>query len=136
MSECVKHRKSLDTWEAFERLIDVIWLGSGGLPCDKDGKYKNDVLHVQTCESCKAWIEEKVPTEIKKRTERLKKYCCPVMFGAVEESRDGELNLKLMNFQGDPVWAVRNFDHLGSNLLFSYCPWCGSKLPNKPFIET
>lgn len=134
MSECEKHRKALETWEAFERLIDVIWCGSNGLPCDKEGLYKNNVLHVQTCKSCQAWLEEKVPHEIKSRMTKLRKYCCPVMFGAVEESEHDELNINLIDFQGDATWAVMNFDHLGGNLLLSYCPWCGNKLPETPFV--
>lgn len=135
MIECDKSRKELLDWEGFEHFAGLILHGSNGLPCDGEGVYKGSVLHVQTCESCRSWLKGKVPANVDSRLSTLEKYCCPVMYGAVEHHEDGGLQVRLINFQGDPTWAVMNFESVGGNLLISYCPWCGSKMPNKPFVN-
>ena len=135
MTECDKSRKELLNWQGFEMLAGLILHGSDGLPCDGEGIYQKRVLHVQTCESCRSWLKDKVPANEESRLSRLEKYCCPVMFGSVEQKEDDALQLRLINFQGDATWAVMNFDSVGGNLLISYCPWCGSKMPNEPFID-
>lgn len=87
---------------------------------------------LQTCKSCQSWLKERVPDDEEARLTRLEKYCCPVMCGAVEHE---ELHVQQIYFQGDVTWAVMNFESVGGNLLISYCPWCGSKMPNKPFVD-
>lgn len=67
--------------------------------------------------------------------EKMNQYCCSAMYGAVEIEANDELNISLINFQGDSIWAVTNFEAVGGNLLFSYCPWCGEKMPSTSFLE-
>ncbi|KOO56759.1 hypothetical protein WH43_18365 [Rheinheimera sp. KL1] len=134
MSNCEKYKKDLESWKAFETLSGLIFHGSDGLPCDGEGIYQESVLHVQTCKSCRSWLEEKISSETHSRLTKLKQYCCPVMFVAVEENEIDQLKVGLMSFQGESTWAVMNFNTVGGNLLLCYCPWCGKKLPNSPFI--
>ncbi len=135
MNECNKARTELENWQGFKSLCGFMLNGTDGFPCDGEEKYREYVRHVQNCESCSAWVQEKVPAEEISRMERLQKYCCPVMYGAVEHEGYDELHLRLINFQGDAIWAVTNFESVGGNLLFGYCPWCGKKMPKKPFVD-
>ena len=135
MSQCDKIREELQSWDAFESLSGLILHGSDGLPCDGDGVLQESVRHAQTCESCRSWLKGIVPLDEEDRLSRLEKYCCPVMFGAVEYKDEDELHIRLLQFQGESVWAITNFGTIGGSLLISYCPWCGSKMPNENFID-
>lgn len=136
MNRCEEHRKHLESWNAFNNLVFPIFIGSEGTPCDYEGHYQNSLLHVQNCEECFSWLKNKVPINELNRHERLLQYCCPVMFGAVEEPQVNQLKISLRDFQGYPTWVVKNFNVIGGNLLIGYCPWCGVKMPQKPFINS
>ena len=84
--------------------------------------------HIRTCPSCQSWLKEQVPHETFTRQERITRYCCVMMFCAVEEGRTHQIKLGM--FRGeDPCWMI---DGMWSGI--SFCPWCGERLPNHPFI--
>lgn len=137
MTECENAKKQIVDWDASDTLLNLILQGNDGFPHDADGVYQQSVLHVQNCGSCRKWLEGNVSGEFKSHLEKnnriLEMYCCSSMFSAVEYPRKEELKIKLIDFQGDPAWAVMNLESVGGNLLISYCPWCGKKMPDKQF---
>lgn len=89
------------------------------------------VEHVRKCPRCREWIHHIVPSQLLRRQSRLSRYCCGGMFVAFEEA-DGQSKNKITfeMFRGeDPCWMID-----GKRTFASYCPWCGKKLPEKPFI--
>ena len=88
--------------------------------------------HVRKCPKCREWIHRVIPDDILRRQRRLTRYCCAGMFVAVEEADDKATNrFTFEMFRGeDPCWLID-----GIHAFASYCPWCGKKLPDKPFIE-
>jgi len=51
------------------------------------------------------------------------------MYVAIEEPADIRISFEM--FRGeDPCWKIE-----GKHTFASYCPWCGQKLPSKPFID-
>jgi hypothetical protein len=89
------------------------------------------IEHVRRCPKCRVWLHAMVPPAVMRRQSRLVRYCCAGMFVAVEESNERHKNrVTFEMFRGeDPCWM---FD--GKHTFASYCPWCGKKLPDKPFI--
>ena len=87
--------------------------------------------HVRKCPKCRAWIHSVVPADVLRRQSRLTRYCCAGMFVAVEEADERNKNrVTFEMFRGeDPCWMIDN-----KRTFASYCPWCGKKLPEKPFI--
>ena len=69
------------------------------------------------------------------RKERAEKYCCLPLWLAVEQHEVDQLNISFSKFRDEKCWIVTSLDVVGGNLLISYCPWCGSKLPEKPFVD-
>ena len=92
---------------------------------------EKSIDHVRKCPKCRAWIHSVVPADVLRRQSRLARYCCAGMFVAVEEADETRTNrVTFEMFRGeDPCWM---FD--GKRTFASYCPWCGKKLPHKPFI--
>jgi hypothetical protein len=71
-----------------------------------------------------------IPESVLRRQRRLTEYCCAGMFVAVEQV-DGPITNRITfeMFRGeDPCWMI---DDIHS--FISYCPWCGKKLPKRPF---
>jgi hypothetical protein len=54
------------------------------------------------------------------------------MFCAVEEAgQRHEPKFEFTMYRGeDPCWMID-----GKTTFASFCPWCGQRLPNRPFIE-
>jgi hypothetical protein len=53
------------------------------------------------------------------------------MFVAVEEPKNKKSKITFYMFRGeDPCWQIE-----GVMTFISYCPWCGKKMPEKPFIK-
>jgi len=93
-----------------------------------DGK----VRHLLKCKSCKRWLETMSPQETLLRQKRLSKYCCSGLYCAVEEpaTNNGE-PVAFILFRGeDPMWVFGQ-----KSTPISYCPWCGHRLPNRPYAE-
>ncbi len=94
-------------------------------------KTEDDSLdHLLKCPKCREWFHEIVPAKILKRQKRITQYCCASMYCAVEEhSNKKDLKIKFTMFRGeDPCWLID-----GKNTFIIFCPWCGKKLPEKPF---
>jgi hypothetical protein len=85
--------------------------------------------HVRKCPKCRDWFHHVVPATVLRRQSRLSRYCCAGMFVACEESNTpNRITFEL--FRGeDPCWEID-----GIHSFISFCPWCGKKLPGKPFI--
>jgi hypothetical protein len=87
--------------------------------------------HIRKCPKCREWINSVIPKPILQRQHRLTKYCCAGMFVAIEESQKGKNKITFQLFRGeDPCWMID-----GVNSFITFCPWCGKKLPDKPFIQ-
>ncbi|NKC00307.1 MAG: hypothetical protein GKR90_17725 [Pseudomonadales bacterium] len=99
---------------------------------DFDPKTDTDLLaHVKECSECYAWIVENVGLELLERQKRLTEYCCPVLFGAVEEPKGGNLQLKLTPYpqrDGGHNWSLSLDSGSGeeSTLIVNFCPFCGN----------
>ena len=90
------------------------------------------VEHIWKCPRCRPWVHSIVPESVIRRQQRLSRYCCAGMFCAVEEYQErGKPRFEFSMFRGeDPCWKID-----GANAFASFCPWCGKKLPDKPFIS-
>ena len=88
--------------------------------------------HVKKCPKCREWLHKVVPPETLRRQSRLARYCCAGMYVAVEEpDKYGRIRFSFEMWRGeDPCWKIN-----GDPTFASYCPWCGQKLPPKPFID-
>jgi hypothetical protein len=88
--------------------------------------------HIRQCLKCREWIHRIIPEDVLRRQSRLARYCCASMFVAVEETGShGKNKITFELFRGeDPCWKIG-----GVRSFISFCPWCGKKLPDKPFIS-
>ncbi len=88
--------------------------------------------HIRSCPKCREWIHHIVPKDVFRRQSRMIKYCCAGMFVAFEEYKErGKNRVTFDLYRGeDPCWMID-----GKFTFMSYCPWCGKKLPDKPFIQ-
>lgn len=138
MDTCTRTRKILLGWDAFKILVPMIYYGTDGIPNDATVESEKAVKHAQSCIKCKCWLREQSDPEAMERMGKIQNYCCVMMFSAVEEAVSNE-ELKISytsSFQGQPVWFAEVPDRVvGGGNLISYCPWCGSKLPDKPFSD-
>ncbi len=93
-----------------------------------DSEPNKTVSHLHTCSMCEYWLDHEFPQEYVSRPYRLAHYCCAGMFVAVEEYEiEGDSQAKYYMHRGeDASWLLGGRD-------ISYCPWCGEKLPNRPF---
>jgi len=85
------------------------------------------VAHVAECSLCQTWLDELYPIRVELR-EKLAKYCCASMLDAASNP-ESEARFTFALFRGeDPCWCIND------NLVFAkFCPWCGCKLPQRPF---
>jgi len=84
--------------------------------------------------------ESKVSSRMCKlsRLEKIKSYCCIGLFAAVEEPDDfGGIKINFTYFRDELVWYVSVPEEIvgGSNIIKN-CPWCGTKLPRKPYLSS
>ena len=87
--------------------------------------------HIRKCPRCREWLHVVVPPETLRRQSRLTRYCCASMYVAIEEPHGADIRMSFEMFRGeDPCWKIE-----GKHAFASYCPWCGQKLPSKPFID-
>lgn len=86
------------------------------------------VKHVRSCESCENWIYDYAGEVLIQRQRKLSQYCCPQMFGAVEEPKSIRIQISHAR-DSELQWFVN------SQTIINYCPWCGKKLPFHPFVE-
>lgn len=130
---CRAHREWLVLRYKLEAMIALKFFSDNEPVAEGDKETdRKAVEHVRKCPRCREWIHKIIPPHILRRQSRLVRYCCAGMFVAVEEA-DGKSKLKITfeMFRGeDPCWLID-----GKRTFASYCPWCGKKLPDKPFIN-
>jgi hypothetical protein len=130
---CRRHREWLiDYYKGPDGV--VLRYFSDAVPIRKKDHAEDErsVKHLRKCPRCRAWIATIVPEAQYHRQARLTRYCCAGMFCAVEEHDvRGLPRFSFDMFRGeDPCWQID-----GQNVFAVYCPWCGTKLPDGPFIE-
>ena len=135
MNTCSSARKFLLNWGTTDSLAASILFGSDGFPNDGTSKGQEAVSHVQNCEKCKLWLRDLIPVEKRTRMERLINYCCPQMFVAVEEPSQDNVHITLRHCQEQRLWGIQQPGHRSGLTIISFCPWCGRRLPPKPFID-
>ena len=126
---CTRNREWIVNRYKIEAIIALRFLGADMPVHAEDREADEKALdHIRTCPKCRAWIHEIVPDDIFRRQSRLIRYCCAGMFCAVEEPHNVSVSFEL--FRGeDPCWKVD-----GRRSFILYCPWCGKRLPDRPFI--
>jgi hypothetical protein len=110
----------------------ALWFFRDDLPIAEADRATDQkaMRHLRSCPKCRNWLHFVVPEDVLQRQYRLTRYCCAGMFVALEES-DAPNRVSFELFRGeDPCWMID-----GYRSFASFCPWCGSKLPNKPFID-
>lgn len=91
-----------------------------------DAAVQQAATHIATCPDCRAWYDDRNPERIALQ-KRVSKYCCSHMFDSVTNP-EAQTRFKFAFFRDDPCWAINE------ELVFaSFCPWCGTKLPNAEF---
>jgi hypothetical protein len=88
------------------------------------------VSHVRGCDSCVRWVREVAGERMMERQRRLVQYCCPQMFSAVETPKTF-CRVQL----GYDYKAEAQQWYLNTERTINYCPWCGTRLPNGPFVR-
>jgi hypothetical protein len=130
---CHANRSWLVSRYKLEAMIALRFLSDDEPVAEGDKETDRKALdHVRKCPKCRQWIHLVIPSDTLHRQRRLKRYCCAGMFVAVEEA-DGQSKNRIAFelFRGeDPCWMID-----GIRSFASYCPWCGKKLPDKPFVE-
>jgi hypothetical protein len=129
---CAAQRDWLVTRYKLEASIALKYYSDEAPIAEKDAMLDaNAIDHIRKCPKCRAWIYHIIPPDILRRQHRLTRYCCAGMFVACEEHKERSKNkIDFELFRGeDPCWRID-----GVRSFISYCPWCGRKLPNKPFI--
>jgi hypothetical protein len=130
---CLAHRDWLIGYYKVPEMIALRYF-VGDLPVQdqKRSEEAKAVKHLRECPKCSAWVATIVPPDMFRRQSRQAKYCCAGMFCAVEEpGHRGSPQITFSLFRGeDPCWQID-----GKNAFLRFCPWCGKKLPEKPFIE-
>ncbi|WP_439887827.1 hypothetical protein ACSX1C_00825 [Pseudomonas sp. MBLB4123] len=104
----------------------------------KEGRNNGGVKeHLIACKSCLNWLGQQVEERFFLRAKRAAEYCCLSMYMAAEETAPGKEvitgvvmeKVRFSLWRGeDPVWSIGT---KGCHIL--HCPWCGKRLPNKPF---
>ena len=91
------------------------------------------VAHVRQCGDCRDWMHTVADEKWVVRQGRLARYCCAQMFGAVEEPKSSSHKIEWLHAvhpDYGPFWSI---DGKATHLAF--CPWCGHRMPSKPFVE-
>jgi len=129
---CRRQREWLIDYYKSPEMI-VLRFFSDAVPVRRQDKSEEDhsIKHVRECPRCRAWVSTIVPEAHYRRQARLARYCCAGMFCAVEEHEMRQTpRFSFSMFRGeDPCWQID-----GVNAFAVYCPWCGTKLPDRPFI--
>lgn len=122
---CRRNREELIAKYHFVEMIALIYFRT-----DNTETINKDVQHLKKCPKCIKWLHEVTPKEIIKRQKRLSEYCCVGFFSAVEEYKQNmEARIEFTMFRGeDPCWMISK-----KYSFIKYCPWCGTKLPDRAF---
>jgi hypothetical protein len=124
--EWLVSRYKLEPMIALKFFSDELPLSEGDANTDAKA-----IERVRRCPKCRNWLHSIVSEDVLRRQSRLSRYCCAGMFVACEEPDARNKNRVTFElFRGeDPCWMID-----GVRSFISFCPWCGKKLPHKPFI--
>lgn len=110
-------------------------------PAYDPARDKIQIAHLRNCNKCSVWLGTVCDPEWIDRQRRLSRYCCPQLFGAVEEPERGQMRIELhyyspRHYEGAHNWLLKpvgDMQRLGS-LLINYCPFCGRsiRVPGEP----
>lgn len=129
---CRGYRKYLvDFYKSIEMLALRFFSDHVSLRDSEKVDENKAVEHLRNCPKCRSWLHSVVPAGVLRRQSRQSQYCCAGMFCAVEEAEQrNEPKFEFTMFRGeDPCWMID-----GKNAFARFCPWCGQRLPEKPFI--
>ncbi len=132
MRLCRAHRQWLVGQYRLGEMIVLRYFSHGTAgTSDNDDAESGAWAHFEECAACRAWISAIVPPSVYLGQSRLARYCCAAMFCAVEEWKErGRPRFEFSMFRGeDPCWKIDD-----AHSFARYCPWCGKKLPDGPFI--
>jgi hypothetical protein len=101
-----------------------------GVPGFDSAEDARCVSHVRGCAECFGWMRDVAGERVMERQHRLAQYCCGQMFSAVEKPKTS-CRLQL----GYDYKAEAQRRYLNAGVTINYCPWCGSLLPNGPFVR-
>jgi hypothetical protein len=113
----------------------IVWrFFADDAPVRKRDKAEEDhsIKHIRECPKCRAWLPTIVSEDHYRRQARLARYCCAGMFCAVEEYESHQtprFTFTLFRDE-DTCWQID-----GKDAFAVFCPWCGKKLPDAPFIK-
>jgi hypothetical protein len=98
-----------------------------GFDCAKDALW---VSHVRGCASCVDWLRGAAGEQIMEQQRHLAQYCCPQMFSAVETPKTFCRVQLAYDYKNEAQrW------YLNTERIINYCPWCGTRLPDGPFVQ-
>jgi hypothetical protein len=123
LAECAAHRAELSERFALPHILALWWLQPAAVASSARE-------HLASCPDCRDWLDTRIPADIMRRQARLSRYCCARMFAAVEEAdtrRDVVVAFAMI--RDEPCWMID-----GRQTYAAYCPWCGTTLPDRPFI--
>jgi hypothetical protein len=93
----------------------------------EDNTVREAATHIASCPDCRAWDDDRNP-ERAAHQKRVSKYCCTHMFDSVTNP-EAQTRFEFSLFRGeDPCWAINE-----ALVFASFCPWCGTKLPEAEF---
>ncbi len=131
LSICIRNRETLvSTYHLIEMIALKYFEARKNQDHSKVDQNDDALSHLLKCPKCKEWFYEVTPPKIVERQKRLIQYCCSGIFCSVEEYKERKHpKIEFSLFRGeDPCWMIE-----GKQTFISFCPWCGQKLPEKPF---
>jgi len=130
---CRKQREWLVSRYKNESLIALKFFSDDLGGAERDVRLETKAIkHVRKCQKCRDWLDRIVPADVLARQSRISRYCCICMFAAFEETAArSKYRITFSLFRGEePCWMIG-----GVRGIIFFCPWCGKKLPAKPFIS-
>lgn len=139
-SRCRQTRDWLQTYYGPPHIMAARFYGSSSSGLLNAGDFdpatdERLLSHARACKDCEKWVTSACGEDIMRRQRRLTKYCCPLLFGAVEEPRQGRMRIRLEycappNCEGSHYWKLTMADGASErgHLLINYCPFCGNPI--------
>ena len=90
-----------------------------------DPRLLSALAHVAGCQSCQRWRAKKLQPALFAARKRVTLFCCVDMMQAVDA---GMVALEQLGPELLPYWLLRP-----QSSVVRFCPWCGGRLPHRPF---
>ena len=133
LSICRRNRDWLiEHYRSGEAIVLRFFSDAPAVDTERKAEEGKAIKHLRECPRCRPWTGTIVPEHMYRRQAALARYCCAGMYCAVEEhaERGGPRFSFTMFRDEDPCWQID-----GHDAFASYCPWCGRKLPDRPFRD-